>query len=397
MAKDKLNALVLKPGREKSLKRHHPWVFSGAVESVKGKPSAGGTVAVLDSGGGFLAWASYSPSSQIRARVWTFTEHETVCAEFLLRRIRESIARRKPAEGTNALRLIYSESDGLPGLIADRYADVVVLQFLSAGADHYRETISGILEKETGASCVYERSDADVRAQEGLSVSSGVLKGGPLPEKILIEENGLKFYIDAAQGHKTGFYLDQSENRAILRGFSRGAEVLNCFSYTGGFSVAALAGGAAKVTEIDSSEPALALAAENAELNGFAKPQLSQQRADVFEALRAHVNKGKKYDIVVLDPPKFAATKEQLPKAERAYKDINMLGMKLLKPGGLLFTFSCSGAVSAEAFRKYVSWAALDAGVEARVVRILSQAVDHPITLSFPPSEYLKGLVLRVD
>ena len=401
MGKDiKTATITLKPEREKSLRRRHPWVFSGAVAAVNGNPATGETVAVLDSGGAFLAWAAYSPKSQIRARAWSFDPKEEIGPDFLRRRIRESIERRKTAAGdrndSNAARLIYSESDGLPGLIADRYADVIVIQSLTAGSEHFKEIIADILAETTGCACVYERSDTGAREQEGLAASVGVLRGGPLPEKILISENGLKYYVDAAHGHKTGFYLDQSENRSIVRGFSSEAEVLNCFSYTGGFSVAALAGGAKRVTEVDSSESALSLAAENAALNGFDKKQLEQVRADVFDTLRAFVAEGKKYDLVVLDPPKFAASKEHLPKAERAYKDINMLGMKLLRPGGLLFTFSCSGAVSGEDFRKYAAWAALDAGVNTRIVRILSQAADHPIALNFPPSEYLKGLAVQV-
>ncbi len=399
-------ALILKPGREKSLLRRHPWVFSGAVERVEGEPAPGATVEVRSARGDFLARAAYSPASQIRARVWTFDPDEAVDADFLRRRIHLSLATRHSLdiEGqTNALRLVHAESDGLPGLIVDRYADVLVAQFLTAGAEHWRETLADILLEETRLKDLYERSDADVRALEGLAPRSGPLRGSInhpqlTTHPLTITEHGLQFKVDIAGGHKTGFYLDQRDNRRRVRQLAAGRDVLDCFCYTGGFSVNALAGGAKSVLSVDASAEALALCRENAALNddpahSSLLPRHTTLEEDVFQLLRKFRDEARSFDLIVLDPPKFAPTAAQAEKAARGYKDINLLAFKLLRPGGLLVTFSCSGGVDAALFQKIVAAAALDAGVEAQILERLSQAADHPVSLNFPEGAYLKGLV----
>ena len=397
--------LILKPGREKSLLRLHPWVFSGALERVQGNPQPGETVAVLDTKKTFLAWAAYSPVSQIRARVWSFDEAESVDAGFFARRIEAALALRTALgfstrlngaslpdnSHTNAVRLVHAESDRLPGLIVDAYGDVLVLQLLTAGSDYWRETIADILLEKTGAVAIYERSDADVRELEGLPVRTGVLRGELPGEVIPICEYGLKFTVNIAHGHKTGFYLDQRRNRRRIGELAVGRDVLNCFCYTGGFSLHALAAGAKSVLSIDSSGDALALAQENALLND----QTGQEwrEADVFLALRKFRDERRSFDMIILDPPKFAATFAQAEKAARGYKDINLLAFKLLRPGGILATFSCSGGVDASLFQKIVAGAALDAQAEAVIVEHLAQDSDHPVSLHFPEGAYLKGLI----
>jgi 23S rRNA (cytosine1962-C5)-methyltransferase len=422
-------SLLLKPGREKSLLRRHPWVFSGAVARLDGEAEAGSTVGVLSAGGEFLARAAYSPTSQIRGRVWTFDPAEAVDEAFFRRKILAAIQTRTALNLTpyrpgvlpgevavnpennnkkisadsvlsavnflpNACRLIHAESDGLPGLIVDRYADTLVVQFLSAGPDAWRETIADLLVELTGLSKIFERSDADVRALEGLPSRTGPLRGNP-PEKTIITENDLRFSIDLACGHKTGFYLDQRDNRLLVRRLAKDRDVLDCFCYTGGFSVNALAGGARSVLSVDASVDALALCRENVALNELPADRNQVLEGDVFQLLRKFRDEGKSFDLIVLDPPKFAPTAAQAEKAARGYKDINLLGFKLLRPGGLLVTFSCSGGVDAALFQKIVASAALDAGAEAQIVAHLSQASDHPVALNFPEGTYLKGLVCR--
>jgi 23S rRNA (cytosine1962-C5)-methyltransferase len=392
-------ALVLKPGREKSLLRRHPWVFSGAVERLDGQPGAGETLDLLSSTGDFLARAAYSPASQIRARVWTFEPDEAVDRDFLRRRIRIAVGTRgtllahaAQGERTDAFRLLHAESDGLPGLIVDRYGGLLVVQFLTAGAELWRETLLDILLEETGLKDVYERSDADARGLEGLKPRLGPLRGDP-PETLTISECGLRFAVDVAHGHKTGFYLDQRENRRLVRQLARGREALDVFCYTGGFAVNALAGGAKSVLAVDSSGQALEVAHQNVILNDLPADRASFVEADVFQFLRRLRDEARSFDLIVLDPPKFAATAAQAEKAARGYKDINLLAFKLLRPGGLLVTFSCSGGVDAALFQKIVAGAALDAGVEAQILQHLSQAADHPVSLHFPEGAYLKGLV----
>ncbi|MGB8212858.1 MAG: class I SAM-dependent methyltransferase [Anaerolineales bacterium] len=391
-------SLTLKPGREKSLQRCHPWIFSGAVARVEGEPASGATVELLSADGQFLARAAYSPSSQIRARVWSFDPDEPVEADFFRNRIKAAMAARaawRTPDDTDALRLIYAESDGLPGLIVDRYAQVLVAQFLSAGAEAWRETIADILLEETGLDCLYERSDADVRELEGLAQRSGPLRGilpEPLPP---IHEHGLSFNVNISQGHKTGFYLDQRVNRRRVSELAEGRDVLDCFCYTGGFSVNALAGGARSVLSVDSSADALALCRENVLLNRLPDDRHAVLEGDVFSLLRKFRDEARAFDLIILDPPKFAPTAAQAEKAARGYKDINRLAFKLLRPGGILASFSCSGGVEAALFQKIVASAALDAGVEAQILEYLSQAPDHPVALAFPEAAYLKGLVCR--
>ncbi len=388
--------IILKPGREKSLLRRHPWIFSGAIQNMDELSAApGATVDLLSSKGAFLARAAYSPNSQIRTRVWTFDD-EPVNADFFRKKIRAAIHSRYQLQITNysdAVRLIHAESDGLPGLIVDRYGEVLVLQALTTGAEFWKDTIADILLEETGLSTIYERSDADVRELEGLAPKVGLLRGVDLQLPITIYEHGLKFAVNLTEGHKTGFYLDQRDNRLRVRELAKDREVLDCFCYTGGFTVNALAGGAKSVVSVDASASALALGRENASLNGDPAERQEWIEADVFQLLRKFRDEGRSFDMIVLDPPKFAPTSAQAEKAARGYKDINLLAFKLLRPGGILVTFSCSGGVDAALFQRIVAAAALDAGVEAQIVGHLSQASDHPVALHFPEGMYLKGLV----
>ncbi len=393
-----MSTIMLKPGREKALLRRHPWVFSGAVAKVKGNPASGDTVAIADHRGQFLAWASYSPQSRIRARVWSWREDEIIGLDFFRRRVKAALARRASWLGadTDAYRLVFAEADGLPGVIADRYGETVVVQFLSAGAEAWREAITDALQEATAAARVYERSDAEVRRLEGLPPWVGVLRGDEPPDRIRIAEHGKAFWVDVRRGHKTGFYLDQRENRAWVGAHARGKRVLNAFAYTGGFAVYALAGGASEVVSVDTSGEALALARENIALNGLPAERTAFLQEDVFHLLRKLHSTGEKFDMVILDPPKFAPTAAQVPQAARGYKDINRLAFHLLPPGGLLVTFSCSGGLDAALFQKIVADAAVDAGVEARIVARLTQGPDHPVALNYPESAYLKGLVVVV-
>jgi len=400
MTKNVTPVLTLKPGREKSVRSLHPWIFSGAVARVEGNPGSGETVDVHTATGDWLCRASYSPQSNMRARVWTWNAPEIVDDDFFKRRIHNAVELRRElhlTQTTGMYRLIHAESDGLPGLIVDRYNQVLVVQFLTAGAEAWQDTILQVLANLEDVSCIYERSDADVRALEGLPVRSG-LRYGQLPSQpMIIPENGLQFMVDVTTGHKTGFYLDQRENRLIFREMTASKDVLNCFCYSGAFGVYALAGEARSVASVDSSADALVLARQNLALNGLKPDAHTFIEGDVFQVLRLFRDQGRSFDVIVLDPPKFAPTAAQAERAARGYKDINLLAFKLLRPGGLLFTFSCSGGVSLDLFQKIVAGAALDAGVQAAVLRKMSAGPDHPIRLSFPEGSYLKGLVCRVD
>lgn len=389
----------LKPGREKSLLRRHPWVFAGAVESIRGDPEDGETVEVVSAAGEFLGWGAFSSASQIRLRIWSYRRDRPVDAGFFRDRLQRAV-RLRDAVGiqnqTNAYRLVHAESDGLPGLIVDRYADTLVVQLLSSGPERHREWIADLLIELTGAASVYERSDVDVRRLENLPERCGPLRGLPPPERLTVCENGLQYLVNVVSGHKTGHYLDQRANRLRLRTLAQGRKTLDCFSYTGGFSLNAIAGGAAAVTALDSSGPALASIRENLEINRLDPARLEAIEADVFQALRLFRDQGRKFDLIVLDPPKFAPTAAFAEKAARGYKDINLLAFKLLNPGGLLFTFSCSGGITPDLFTKIVAGAALDAGVNAGIIDRLFQPADHPTALSFPEGAYLKGLVIAV-
>lgn len=392
--------LLLKPGKERSLFRRHPWLFAGSVAGLEGRARPGDTVDIMD-GEKILAKAAWSPSSQIRARVWTFDAGETVDNAFFKRRVAAAVARRQvlpELQKQNGLRLIHAESDGLPGVIADQYGDLIVIQLTSAGADKWRAAIVDALVKATACARIYERSDSEVRKLEGLEPTTGWAYGEAPTSDPVIEEHGVKMAVDYACGHKTGFYLDQRDNRRFARELAAGRRVLNCFCYTGGFSLQALAGDAHEVISIDSSGPALATAQRNLELN----PQLLASKcewreADVFQSLRDMHKQGEKFDLVILDPPKFAPSAAHADRAARAYKDINLHGLKLLNPGGLLMTYSCSGGIGLELFQSIVAGAARDAGVNARIVKRLQGAADHPVDLAFPEGEYLKGLLVQAD
>jgi 23S rRNA (cytosine1962-C5)-methyltransferase len=389
--------IVLKSGRDKSVNRRHPWIFSGALERIDGTPQSGETVEIRSADGKPLALAAWSPQSQIRARVWSFDAASRIDAAFFRDRIDRAVALRSALSAqrhTNAMRLVHAESDGLPGLVVDRYADVLVAQFLSAGVEHWRDTILDALVQSTGCEAIYERSDAEVRAMEGLSPRTGFARGNRDARRCAIVEYGLNFRVDVEAGQKTGFFLDQRENRQRVRALAAGREVLDCFAYTGGFSIAALAGDARRVLALESSAPALEVARENLAANPVDAARVEFTQADVFAHLRQLRDRGSAFDLVVLDPPKFAPTAAQASNAARAYKDINLLALKLLRPGGLLATFSCSGGVPAPLFQSIVAGAAVDAGAEAKIVERFGAAADHPIALEFPEGEYLKGLLL---
>jgi 23S rRNA (cytosine1962-C5)-methyltransferase len=395
-----MTELILKPGKERSAMRRHPWIFEGSVDALKGRARAGDTVDVFAHDGRPLGRAAFSPHSQIRARLWSFDIEETIDHAFFKRRVAAAVAARAALPelaNQEGLRLIHGESDGLPGVIADRYGETVVVQLNSAGAEKWRDAIAAALLQATGCKRIFERSDSDVRVLEGLQARTGFLHGEAPAGAVLIEEHGLRLEVDIQGGHKTGFYLDQRENRRLVRELAAGRSVLNCFCYTGGFSLQALAGGAASVLSIDSSGPALESARRNLALN----PQLPADRAgwrdaDVFEELRALKKAGARFDLIVLDPPKFAPSAAHAGRAARAYKDINLLGFRLLNPGGLLMTYSCSGGIGPELFQKIVASAAADAGADARILRRLGAAADHPVALAFPEGEYLKGLLCQV-
>jgi 23S rRNA (cytosine1962-C5)-methyltransferase len=390
--------LILKPERERSLLRRHPWVFSGAVAEVRGDPQPGATVELLSSEGDFLGQAAYSGQSQINARVWSWERDERIDARFFQRRLRRAIqARADVEEESNAYRLVHAESDGLPGLVVDKYGEVLVLQCLSWGAEAWREAIADALVELCAPAAIYERSDVEVRKLEGLPPRVGALRGALPSTKVHIAEHGLAFEVDLAGGHKTGFYLDQRANRLLVRHLAKGREVLDCFAYTGGFTANSLKGGASKVSLVEESAEALNLAQDHLDLNGMDGEQAEFIRGDVFQVLRRFRDEARQFDMVILDPPKFAPTRAQAERAARGYKDINLLAFKLLRPAGLLVTFSCSGGIDAALFQKIVAGAALDAGVDARILRRLSQGADHPVALNFPEGEYLKGLVVELE
>ena len=390
-----MKSIRLREGKERSLLRRHPWVFEGSI--ARGSADAGELVRVEAHDGRFLAWGAYSPASSIRVRAWSFDEAQRIDAAFFTQRLQQAIAlRARLGIASDGQRLVHGEADGLPGLIVDRYGDVLSAQFGSAGIERWRDVIADALLATTGLTSLYERSDASVRALEGLPERTGWLRGDG-PTAVAITEHGWQLGLDVALGHKTGYYLDQRENRHRFAQLVRQLgcrTVLNCYSYTGGFSVAALAGGAQHVTTVDSSAPALDQARDNLRRNGFDDTAHAFVDADVNAYLRQCLAEGRSFDAIVLDPPKFAPTAAHAERAARAYKDINRLGLKLLAPGGLLLTFSCSGGVNADLFHKIVAGAGIDAGVNAAILQRLEGAPDHPTTLEFPEGEYLKGLAL---
>ncbi len=390
-----MKVLRLHPGKERSLLRRHPWIFESAI--ARGGADAGETVRVESHAGDFLAWAAYSPQSRMRARVWSFEANQRIDDGFFDAACASAIAARRRFDiDSDALRLVHGESDGLPGLVVDRYGDTLVAQFQSAGAERWKHVLADALLRHGGAARLYERSDTSSRKLEGLQPATGWLRGDGALDLVL-REHGWQMGLNIAHGHKTGYYLDQRDSRARFARTARQqqwAQVLNCYCYTGGFSVAALHGQAAQVTSIDSSATALALARGNLERNGFASNRYELLEADVNAALRRFGAEGRMFDAIVLDPPKFAPTSAHAERAARAYKDINRLALKILQPGGMLFTFSCSGGISVDLFHKIVASAGIDAGVDGFIIGHLGGAPDHPMTIRFPEGEYLKGLIV---
>jgi len=390
-----MKTIRLKDGKERSLLRRHPWIFDSAIAKGGGDP--GETVRVESHAGQFLAWAAFSPASKIRARAWSFDETQRIDAAFLAATCERAVRARSRFDiRSDSMRLVHGESDGLPGLIVDRYGDTLVAQFLSAGVERWKPQLADALLSETGLARLYERSDTGARPLEGLAPAAGWLRGEG-PTQLTIRENDWTFTVDIAGGHKTGFYLDQRDSRRRFSDYTRRLRfqrVLNCYCYTGGFTVAALAGGAAHVTSIDSSAPALERARAHVALNGFDAARADFLDADVNGSLRRFIEEGRTFDAIVLDPPKLAPTVAHADRAARAYKDINRLALKLLEPGGVLFTYSCSGGISADLFHKIVASAGADAGVDGYIGERLGGAPDHPMTLAFPEGEYLKGLVI---
>ena len=392
--------VILKPGRDKPVRQHHPWIFSGAVARVKGDAADGDVVDVVASDGTWLARGTINRKSQIVVRLLTWKQDEAIDEAFWRSRLERAVAGRAlltSSSDTTAYRLVNAESDGLPGLIVDRYGDYLATQFLTLGAERWKKEIVGLLAQSPHKG-VYERSDVQVRAKEGLPQTTGVLAGDEPPDLIEIRENGLRFWVDVKRGHKTGFYLDQRDNRRKVAPYLRGREALNCFAYTGAFAVYAMSAGAKSVTNVDTSAEALELARKNAELNkGLVDPSgLEYVVGDVFAELRRFRAEGRMFDAILLDPPKFAQSDQQLKRAARGYQDINRVAMNILRPGGILATFSCSGLVSPDLFQKIIFSASLEAEREAQIVEKLGQSSDHPILVTLPESEYLKGFICRV-
>ncbi len=390
-----MKSIRLREGKERSLLRRHPWIFESAIQS--GGADAGETVRVESHTGQFLAWAAFSPHSRIRARIWSFEAGQRIDREFLRSRCARAVAARaRFAIDSDAMRLVHGEADGLPGLVVDCYGDTLVAQFLSAGAQRWKDVLADALLEVTGRNKLYERSDTSTRALEGLEQETGWLRGDG-PTELVLREHGWTLGVDISNGHKTGYYLDQRDSRAKFSDYARRLvpqQVLNCYCYSGGFTVAALAGGAAHVTSIDSSAGAIAMAQQNVQRNGYAPDRCEFQQGDVNAALRVCHERGQRFDAIVLDPPKFAPTVAHADRAARAYKDINRLALGLLQTGGVLFTYSCSGGISIDLFHKIVASAGSDAGVDGYICERLGGAPDHPMTLNFPEAEYLKGLVV---
>ncbi|MDH3217375.1 MAG: class I SAM-dependent rRNA methyltransferase [Candidatus Krumholzibacteria bacterium] len=387
----------LKKTRDRSLRRRHPWLYSGAIDKVEGDPEMGGIVRVVDDRGAFLAWGYFNPLSKIQVRILDWQESSLIDEEWWRCRLRRSLDMRRKLpslRSANACRLVYSEADGLPGLIVDKYLDYIVVQVLSAGVERVRALLFELLRELTSPEGIYERSDVEIRELEGLSPLSGPASGD-VPPVVEIREGQNRFCVDIKKGHKTGFYLDQRANRDIVSEYAADREVLDLFSYTGAFAIAALRAGAKRVTLVESSSQALDVARQNFDINGIAPDRAEFINGNAFDVVREYRDSGRRFGMLICDPPKFAHSKVQLPKAERAYKDINLMAMKLLEPDGMLATFSCSGAMGIEEFSKIVAWASIDASREIQVLQRLSQAHDHPINPCFPESEYLKGLICR--
>ena len=396
--------LHLKPGKERSLQRRHPWVYGTAVAAVHGRPKAGDLVAVRAKGGDWLAWAAYAPASTLRARCWSFAETDSIDAAWFGARIAESVQRRSSlSPSTSAMRLVFGEADRLPGFVADRYADQLVVQLQSCGAEAQRDVLLDALLQVTSCKAIFDRSDSATRKREGLAPAFGAVRGPEPADFVEVHEHGLRFKVDVRRGHKTGFYIDQRNNRRLAqdlaarlsRELGMAPRVLNCFCYTGAFSLAMHRGGGGEAWSVDASRDALEIARVQWEANGFAASSGRWEEADVFEALRELRAGAETFDLIVLDPPKFAASHHHVERAARAYKDINLNALRLLRPRGHLLTFSCSGAIDVGLFQKIVAGAVIDAGVDCQLVGRLSAGEDHPMSMVHPEGEYLKGLLLR--
>ena len=390
---------MLAKGREKSLLRRHPWVFSGAVARMEGKASTGETIDIVDHQGKWLARGAYSPTSQIRARAWTFNKDEEIDIDFFVRSLQQAQTWRNwlaQRDGLDSYRLIAGESDGLPGVTIDRFGAYLVLQLLSAGAEYQRPALVAALQQCYPECAIYDRSDVAVRKKEGLELAQGPVSGELPPDLLPIEEHGMKLLVDITGGHKTGYYLDQRDSRLATRRYVKDQRVLNCFSYTGGFAVSALMGGCRQVISVDTSQEALDVAKQNVTLNKLDLSKTEFVRDDVFKLLRKYRDAGETFDVIVMDPPKFVENKSQLMGACRGYKDINMLAIQLLNPGGVLLTFSCSGLMTTDLFQKIIADAAIDAGRDVQFIEQFRQAADHPVIATYPEGLYLKGFACRV-
>jgi 23S rRNA (cytosine1962-C5)-methyltransferase len=395
-----MERIRLKPDRERSVQRRHPWIFANAIARLEGTPAPGATVEVLSYSGAMLGRGAYSPKSQIAVRMWSFDPQTAIGPEYLHQLLAHSLATREKLCAGNerpASRLVNAEADGLPGLVVDRYAEYLVCQFTAAGVEFWkRDIVASLARLVPSLKGIYERSDVSVRQKEGLELTTGVLWGEPPPELVEVREASYRFLVDIKSGHKTGWYLDQRDSRARVGEYAADREVLNCFCYTGGFTVAALANGARHVTNIDSSAPALALTQRNVALNNLDPASSTNLEGNAFELLRSFRDSRRQFDCIILDPPKFIESEHQLKQGARGYKDINLLAIKLLRPDGILITFSCSGHMNAELFQTVVAQAATDAKRSVQLIRPLAQAEDHPVALNFPEGAYLKGMVCRV-
>jgi len=390
--------IILKKGKEKAALQRHPWVFSGALEKIKGKPEDGDVVKVFAFDNEFLAYGYFNSNSRVAVRLLEWDENQAIDKNWYENRLKQAVASRQfiLSEQTNTCRLVFSEADFLPGLIVDKYADFLSLQILSSGIEKVKNDIVEILKAELNPKGIFDKSDATARGHEGLPVENGLLWGENPPEFLEVKENGIAYNINIAEGQKSGFYCDQRDNRRILASYTKGKKVLDCFSYSGGFSLNSLANEAKSITSVDSSALAIDTLKQNVELNNFDAKKVTAIQSDVNKQLRAFKESGELFDVIVLDPPKYAPSRSALDRAARAYKDLNRLGMLLLEKGGLLATFSCSGAVDIETFKQIVAWAALDAGKEVQIIKQFCQPEDHPVRISFSEGEYLKGLLLRV-
>lgn len=390
--------IILKKAKEKAALQRHPWVFSGALEKIKGKPEDGDVVKVFAFDNEFLAYGYFNSNSRVAIRLLEWDETQIIDKNWYENRLKQAIASRQfiLSEETNTCRLVFSEADFLPGLIVDKYAGFLSLQILSSGIEKVKNDIVEILRAELNPKGIFDKSDATARGHEGLPIENGLLWGENPPEFLEVKENGIAYNINIAEGQKSGFYCDQRDNRRILASYTKGKKVLDCFSYSGGFSLNSLAIGAKNITSVDSSALAIDTLKQNVELNNFDAAKVTAIQSDVNKQLRAFKESGERFDVIVLDPPKYAPSRSALDRAARAYKDLNRLGMLLLEKGGLLATFSCSGAVDIETFKQIIAWAALDAGKEVQIIKQFCQPEDHPVRISFSEGEYLKGLLLRV-